>query len=262
MERGQRLIIACGGDGTISEVANGILESGEDAELGILPSGTGGDFRRTLGIPTRSSDAALALRRGRARRMDVGRVTYTNHSGATETRYFVNVASFGMGGEVIERVKEESVPWLTGHVSKVLGGSTAFAAAALHTAFTFTKPMIVLQLDDKPEFRLEVTNLCVANAQYFGGGMHIAPKAKLNDKLLDVIAVGNLSALAILANSYRLYLGTHLGMQHVHHTHARRVTARPANEIDEVKLEIDGELVGRLPATFEIIPEALRVRCP
>ncbi len=262
VEQGQRLIIACGGDGTISEVANGILESGEDAELGILPSGTGGDFRRTLGIPTRASDAALALRRGRARQMDVGRVTYTNHSGATETRYFVNVASFGMGGVVIERVKAGSVPWLTGYVSKVLGGSAVFAAAALHTAFTFTKPMIVLQLDNEPEFRLEVTNLCVANAQYFGGGMHIAPEAKINDELLDVIAVGNLSALSILANSYRLYSGTHLGMRHVHHAHAKHITARPANEDNEVKIEIDGELTGRLPATFEIIPGALRVRCP
>ena len=263
VEQGHRLIIACGGDGTISEVANGILESGEDAELGILPSGTGGDFRRTLGIPTRSSDAALALRRGRARRMDVGRVTYTNHSGATETRYFVNVASFGMGGEVIERVKEESVPWLTSHVSKVLGGSAAFAVATLHTAFTFTKPMIVLQLDNEPEFRLEVTNLCVANAQYFGGGMRIAPKAKLNDGRFDVMAVGNLSTLSILANSYRLYLGTHLGMRQVHHARGTRLAARPAaHGAPAVRLEVDGELVGRLPATFEVVPAALRVRTP
>lgn len=102
---GRELIIACGGDGTISEVANGILESGRDVELGVLPSGTGGDFRRTLNIPTRTADAARHLRIGRARRMDVGRVTYTNHEGAEESRYFMGVASFGMSTEIIERVK-------------------------------------------------------------------------------------------------------------------------------------------------------------
>src|ERR1700676_3855537 len=99
--KGVKLIIACGGDGTISEVANGILLSGEDRELGILPSGTGGDFRRTIRIPVRTRDAADILRNGRGRRIDVGRVTFINHDGAQETRYFLGVASFGMSAAVI-----------------------------------------------------------------------------------------------------------------------------------------------------------------
>ncbi len=260
---GRRFIIACGGDGTISEVANGILETGEDVELGVLPSGTGGDFRRTLRIPARAGDAALALRRGVTRIMDVGRVMYINNEGVTAARFFVNVASFGMGGAVVERVKEKSVPWLPANTSKLLGGTGTFAVAALHTALTFTKPIVALQLDDKPELHLQVVNLCVANAQYFGGGMCIAPKAKINDGQLDVVAVGNLSALSILANSYRLYLGTHLGMRQVHHACGTRLTARPeANGAEAVRLEVDGELLGRLPATFEVVPGALRVRAP
>ncbi|HVF28607.1 MAG TPA: diacylglycerol kinase family protein [Pyrinomonadaceae bacterium] len=260
---GRRFIIACGGDGTISEVANGILESGEDVELGVLPSGTGGDFRRTLRIPARAGDAALSLRRAVTRTMDVGRVTYINHEGSEETRHFLNVASFGMGGAVVERVKEKSAPWLPANTSKLLGGSAAFAVAALHTALTFTKPIVALRLDDKPEFRLQVTNLCVANAQYFGGGMHIAPQAKVNDGYFDVVAVGNLSALLLLANSYRLYLGTHLGMQQVHHACGTRLTARPERGgTPAVRLEVDGELVGQLPATFDVVPTALRVRAP
>jgi YegS/Rv2252/BmrU family lipid kinase len=260
---GRRFIIACGGDGTISEVANGILESGEDIELGVLPSGTGGDFRRTLRIPARTVDAALALRRGVTRTMDVGRVTYINHGGATATRFFLNVASFGMGGAVVERVKEKSVPWLPANATKFVGGTGEFAAAALHTALTFTKPMVAMQLDDEPEFRLQIANLCVANAQYFGGGMRIAPKAKINDGQLDVVAVGDLSALSILVNSYRLYLGTHLGMQQVHHTRCTRLAARPERgDAPVVRLEVDGELVGQLPATFEAMPATLRVRAP
>lgn len=259
---GRRFIIACGGDGTISEVANGILESGADAELGVLPSGTGGDFRRTLGIPARTGDAALSLRRGVTRMMDVGRATYVNGEGVEASRYFLNVASFGMGGAVVERVKEKSVPWLPANAAGLVGGTGEFAAAALHTALTFTNPTVALRLDEKPEFRLQIVNLCVANAQYFGGGMHIAPGAKINDGRFDVVAVGNLNALSILANSYRLYLGTHLGMRQVRHALARRVGARAADEGREVQVEIDGELTGRLPATFEVVPAALRVRVP
>jgi diacylglycerol kinase (ATP) len=256
---GRALIIACGGDGTISEVANGILRAGAGAELGVLPSGTGGDFRRTLEMPTRVADAARTLREGRARSLDAGRVAYTNVRGEEESRFFVNVASFGMGGDVIRRVKDRTS--LPAGASRLLGGKLSFAAAALGAALTFEKPHVRVSLDGGRESQMAVTNFCVANARYFGGGMKIAPAAKLSDGLFDVVAVGDLGALTILANSYRLYLGTHLGMQYVHHAHARRVRARPlADEV--VKLELDGEIVGKLPATFEMLPDALRVRCP
>lgn len=256
---GRRLVVACGGDGTISEVANGILRSGADAELGLLPSGTGGDFRRTLDVPLRAAGAARVLRAGVTRRMDAGRVTFVNEEGAEESRYFVNVASFGMGGDVIERVKEGS--WLPAGAARVLGGKLTFAAAALQTTFQFRKPTVRVRLDEGPESQLVVTNFCVANARFFGGGMKIAPEAKLADGLFDVVAVGDMNPLTILANSYRVYLGAHLGLREVRHARARRVHARPASA-EEVKLEIDGELVGRLPAEFEILPGALRVRCP
>ncbi|HYN86067.1 MAG TPA: YegS/Rv2252/BmrU family lipid kinase, partial [Pyrinomonadaceae bacterium] len=259
--RGRALIVACGGDGTIHEVANGILESGRDAELGVLPSGTGGDFRRTLEAPTRTADAARRLREGRARRMDAGRVTYTNGAGEEETRFFLNVASFGMGGEVIRRVKEGAASaLLAGGGVGALGGKLTFALAALRATLAFEKPSARISLDGGAEFRLTVANFCVANARYFGGGMKIAPRARLDDGLLDVVAIGDMSAARILANSYRVYLGTHLGMEQVGHALARRVAARPIDD-EEVKLEVDGELVGRLPATFEVLPGALRVRC-
>src|SRR5215210_1662037 len=131
---GRRFIIACGGDGTINEVANGLLRSESEAELGILPSGTGGDFRRTLDIPRRTADAARALRKGETRVMDAGRVTFLNGSGEEESRFFVNVASFGMGGDVIRRVK--SRVGLPAGAARLLGGRASFAAAALHAAAT------------------------------------------------------------------------------------------------------------------------------
>jgi diacylglycerol kinase (ATP) len=250
---GRRLIIACGGDGTISEVANGILESGHDVELGILPSGTGGDFRRTLDIPTRTADAARYLRTGRARWIDVGRARYLNHKGKEESRYFLGVASFGMSTSIIERVKGSSANWLTGKLS--------FALAGARTTLSLPQTNVVVQLDDERERRLTVSNFCIANARYFGGGMKVAPDALLDDGQFDVVSINDLGALKILTNAHKLYRGTHLEMEEVHQARARIVTARAARKGEEVAIEIDGELPGRLPARFEILPRALRVRC-
>ena len=243
--KGAKFIIACGGDGTVSEVANGILSSGKDAELGILPSGTGGDFRRTLEIPSQSRAAARVLNTGRTVRIDVGRVSFVDHSGAEAMRYFVGVASCGMSTRVIERVKAEKI---------------SFAASLVQAAIRNEPTRLVVQLDDSHDHHLVVLNLCIANARYFGGGMKIAPDAKLTDGKFDVVGVGDLSALKIFTSAPRVYLGSHLSMPEVSHALARKVTVRPPDRGTEVALEVDGELPGRLPATFQIIPEALRVR--
>src|SRR6185295_12965956 len=148
--KGTRFIIACGGDGTISEVANGILSSGKDVELGILPSGTGGDFRRTLEIPSQSRAAARVLKTGRTVRIDVGRVSFTDHNGTEAMRYFVGVASCGMSTKVIERVKADKI---------------SFASSLLQTAIRNEPTRLVVQLDDSHDHHLVVMNLCIANAR-------------------------------------------------------------------------------------------------
>jgi YegS/Rv2252/BmrU family lipid kinase len=243
--KGAKFIIACGGDGTVSEVANGILSSGKDVELGILPSGTGDDFRRTLEIPSQSRAAAKVLRTGRTVKIDVGRVSFVDHKGSEVMRYFVGVASCGMSTQVIERVKSENV---------------SFASSLLQTAMRTSPTRLVVQLDDSHERHLHVLNLCVANARYFGGGMKIAPDAKLIDGKFDVVGVGDLSALKLFTSAPRVYLGSHLSMPEVSHALARKVSVRSADRNLEVALEIDGELPGRLPATFQIVPGALRIR--
>lgn len=243
--KGEELIIACGGDGTISEVANGILSSGKDVELGVLPSGTGGDFRRTLEIPSRTRDAARILRTGRSVRIDVGRVSYLDAAGNDASRYFVGVASCGMSTRVIERVKNEGV---------------TFLSALMKTAMRNEPARLVIQLDDSHERHLVVSSLCIANARYFGGGMKIAPNAKLTDGKFDIVSVGDLSALKIFTSAPRVYTGAHLSMPEVSHTLARKISVRAADRDAEVAVEVDGELPGRLPATFQIIPQALRVR--
>jgi diacylglycerol kinase (ATP) len=259
--KGTKLIIACGGDGTISEVANGILSSGKDAELGILPSGTGGDFRRSLEIPSQTRAAARFLREGRTRRIDVGRVSFVDHNDGEAMRYFVGVASCGMSTKVIERVKSGGPDWLPANTPRWLGGRISFGASLLETAMRTEATRLLVQLDDAHERHLLVTNLCVANARYFGGGMKIAPDAKLTDGKFDVVGVGDLGAMKIFTSAPRVYFGSHLSMPEMSHALARKVAIRPAERDAQIDLEVDGELPGRLPATFQIIPAALRVRC-
>jgi len=254
-------IIACGGDGTVSEVANGILAAGKDVELGILPSGTGGDFRRSLEIPSHTRSAARILRTGKTRRIDVGRVTFFDHSGKEVTRYFLGVASCGLGTKVIERVKRGGPDWLPESAPQWLGGRVSFGASLLQTAMNSEATRVAVEVDDARSRRLSVVSLCIANARFFGGGMKIAPEAKLDDGQFDLISIGDLSALKILSSAPKIYFGSHLSMSEVSHALAKKVVVRPINRDQEVHLEIDGELLGRLPATFQIIPHGLRVRC-
>ena len=257
---GREFIIACGGDGTINEVANGILRSEVDAELGVLPSGTGGDFRRTLGMPTEIREAARALRSGKTKSIDVGKVTYTDHDGNLATRFFLNVSSFGLAASIIERVKgSSSLNWLP---LDSVRGRASFALSTLQEVVGLEAITVHVKIDDGEERPLQTVNFCVANSRYFGGGMMIAPDAKLDDGTLDVINIGDIKTAKVILNAYTLYRGTHLDLTEVKDTLAKRIEARPLNAHDEVHIEIDGELPGRLPAVYEVVPSALRVRLP
>ena len=259
-ENGRPFIIACGGDGTANEVANGILRSGEDVEFGIFPSGTGGDFRRTLGMPNGTREAARALREGTTQRIDVGRITYYDREDEKAERFFLNVTSFGLAASIIERVKSDtSLSWLP--IDNVRGRAS-FALSTLQQVVSLGATTVRVRLDDKEEHTLQTVNFCVANARYFGGGMKIAPDAKINDGFLDVINIGDIRTAKIILNAYTLYRGTHLDLSEVKDTLAKRIEARPLNEHQEVHIEVDGELLGRLPAVYEIVPGALRVRVP
>ena len=109
---------------------------------------------------------------------------------------------------------------------------------------------------------MRVAEFCVANARYYGGAMKIAPDAKLDDGFLDVVSIGDASSFRILTNAPRLYFGAHLRMDEVNHALAKQIIARPVKKDEEVRIELDGEVVGRLPATFQVMPLALRVRFP
>ncbi len=257
---GRRFIIACGGDGTINEVANGILESGEDAALGVLPSGTGGDFRRTIGMPSDIREAAKALRTGRTKRMDVGKVTFQNFQGDTVSRYFLNVSSFGLAAAIIERVKAgTSLNWLP---LDTVRGRASFALSTLQEVVGLNNSIVRVKIDDGPERTLSTINFCVANSRFFGGGMKIAPNAKINDGFFDIVNIGDIKTAKIILRSYTLYRGTHLDLSEVDSILAKRIEISPADPADDIHIETDGELPGKLPAVYEIVPSALKIRVP
>jgi YegS/Rv2252/BmrU family lipid kinase len=248
---GRSLIIAMGGDGTISEIANGILRSKKEAELGILPAGTGSDFRKSLEIPSHLPDAARKLKQGTSKQMDAGKLEYLNHDGTREERYFINTASFGMSGHVATRANQSG---------KVLGGAVTYAAATLRTLASLSHPEVRLQLDGNQPYRLKIVTVCVANGPSFGGGMRIAPDAKFNDGFFDITVIGDLKTSEILLNSYKLYSGALKGVNKVAVIRAQKLMAEPVVPGDSILLEVDGETPGRLPATFQILPAALRIR--
>jgi diacylglycerol kinase (ATP) len=259
-ESGRQLIIACGGDGTINEVANGILNSGQDAELGILPSGTGGDFRRSLGIPRSIREAADSLRTGQTRSIDAGKVSFTDHHGDPASRYFLNVSSVGIAAEVVKRVKStKSLDWLP---AGSLRGRANFAISALQELLDREPIILRVRFDEDEIHTVQTIAFCVANARFFGGGMKIAPDAKLNDGLLDVVNIGDIGTVRILANAYSIYRGTHDRLPEVKGRRARKIEIDVADKFGTADIEVDGELLGKLPAIYESIPGALRVRVP
>jgi YegS/Rv2252/BmrU family lipid kinase len=242
-DRGRALLLTFGGDGTISETARGILDSGMPAELGILPHGTGGDLARSLAVPARLADAARALRQGVSVEIDVGRVVF----GDGTEKSFVNSASFGLSAEVAHRAHRD-------------GGSYAFET--IRAAFRFEHPEVVISADGGARRRLHITTVSLHNGRYFGGGMNMAPEAKITDGRLDVVVVKKIAFWKLARKGPLLYFGAHLGLPEVEHGKLVSLEARPTREDVRVRVELDGEPDDFLPARFEIRPRALRVRLP
>lgn len=257
---GHKFVIACGGDGTINEVANGILSSGRDVELGVLPSGTGGDFRRTLKLPSSTAEAAKMLRSGRTKQIDVGKVTFLDPHGSETHRYFVNVSSVGLAPHIVDRVKSTpAFDWLP---STSLRGRANFAVSTLQEVLNLEPDIVRVRFDDGDEHQLQTIAFCIANSRYFGGGMMIAPKAKINDGLFDVVNIGDLSTAQALLNALSIYRGAYDDIAEIKSTRAKRIEISSADPSKTIFLEVDGELPGKLPALYEIVPRALRVRIP
>jgi len=250
-------VIAVGGDGTLSEVVNGLFENGEpvapEISVGHLTRGTGADFRRTLGIDA-SDDAAIeALRGANTRRIDIGVLRFVSHDGQPATRTFTNIASLGLGGWVDRRVNRS-------RFAKRFGGRFAFRWHGMAALAFYKNPTVRITVDEHFDRTGPVCLACVCNGQYGGGGMHFAPMAELEDGLLDVVIIGDASRRELVRSLRLLYSAGHVGHPKVTIERGRRIEAESVDG-DDVLLDVDGEAPGRLPASFEVLPAALKMIC-
>lgn len=253
LRAGADTIVSVGGDGTHNEVVNGFFADGApvraDATLALLPAGTGGDLRRTLGLPLDPIAAVEHVGRD-ARPVDVGHLECTGHDGRPVHHWFINICSFGMAGLVDKLVNESS---------KALGGRLSFLWGLGRAATRYRNQAVRVALDGGELKPYTVLNFVVANARYFGGGMKVAPEADMGDGLFDIVVIGDLGTLEVARGLPRLYRGEHLGMKGIEHTRAREVRAEPADPEARVLIDMDGEQPGRLPATIRLHPAALRL---
>lgn len=258
LKRGATSIIAIGGDGTLDEVVNGFFENGAPvapgATFSFAMSGSGGDFRKTFDAPGDVLQAIAALKGASERPLDLGRVTFIDDRGAEATRYFVNIASFGLSGDVVTRVNRA-------RIAKWFGGPFAFKWHSTMAALGFRPWRVRLTVDDHFDQTLALSTAAICNGRYFGGGMMIAPNADPADGLFDIVVIAETKTRAMIARMNDIYTGKHLDHPNVTVVRGRRVTAAPAEgQAAPVFAERDGEGGMRLPATFDIVPGALTLR--
>ena len=247
-------IVAVGGDGHLNEVLNGFIENdlpvNPEARLSSVMTGTGCDFQRSLGISGKWQNAAAKLKDAKVRKIDVGKVTYTAADKTQKIRYFDNIASFGLSGAV-DHCLEHS------RLRNYLGGSPLFLWATIKTVFTHPNQSIRFRIDDGPEEEICSRLGLLANGRYFGGAMHAAPEAELDDGLLDLLMLKEISVAKFLWHLPKIYKGTHLKIPEIFFQKVRKFTAESS---EQVFLDIDGESPGYLAATFEVLPKILNLQ--
>jgi YegS/Rv2252/BmrU family lipid kinase len=252
LDRGYNLVVAVGGDGLVNEVVNGFFEGGQnlhpEAVLGLLPAGSASDFVKSLGWDRDLPEAVRRLNGTRTSRVDVGRATFRDFQGEKKTRCFLNVADFGAGGAVVEKVN---------HTSKIFGGALTFLWGILSTLPQYRNTQIHLTMDGGEEVSAMLNNVIVANGKYYGGCIKAAPDASIDDGHFQFVVVGDVTFSEVLWNLPRFLRGTHLTHPKVQSLHGRRLRATSR---ERVFIETDGELVGTLPGVFDILPGALLIK--
>jgi YegS/Rv2252/BmrU family lipid kinase len=254
LRAGYERIVAVGGDGTLNEVVNGFFEENGDrigdARLGLIPSGTGGDFRKSVRIPIDAEDCAHLIAHGASRSIDLGRIDFGDGS----RRHFINIADCGVGGEVVAAVNR----------SRFKGGgargSAVFFAISMRTLLSFRGRRARIVLDGGDPVEQTVHSVVVANGRYFGGGMRIAPHAHADDGVFDVVIMETLGRRRSLTSLPSLYRGTHVENPAVHVRRASRVEISALDS--ELLFDVEGEQVGRTPAVITCLPRALAIYAP
>ena len=262
LKDGFDLIIGVGGDGTLNEIANGYFHQdshqaiNQDASLGIIPSGTGSDFVRSLRIPRDFKSSIETIKNSGAKTIDVGKITF-NFSAAAErsSAYFINVADFGLGAEVARNVSA---------IPSKKRGPFSYYVGLLSTIRSYKSKKVKIVIDDTEEISNRFLIGAVANGRIFGGGMIIAPEAEPDDGYFDLVLVEDMKRLEIIKNSRLLYTGTLPKHPKVIVKRVKNIKVYPVEEEEAkdktVNIEYDGEIGKSIPAEFKIIEKSVNFR--
>ncbi len=250
-ELGAHCIVAVGGDGTINEVMSGIVSSGRAVTLGVVNAGTGCGFAQAIGLPRSLHEQLDVIASGGTRMIDVAVVSFEASTSTAKptTRYFINECEIGVGSEIIRR----TVPAL-----KRLGGTLSFGLAALSVLPQRRGHALRIGIDGRM-YEGNYFGITIANGRFTGGGMQLAPSAKLDDGLLDSICFKQTSIPRKVHTFSQIYSGMHVNCSSVD------VFQGPSLHIGSdtpVAVALDGELLGVTPCAVSILPSALRVSAP
>lgn len=251
---GAEIVVACGGDGTLSEVADGLLRVGDargaTPKLGPLPVGTGSDYARTLGLSADIAENAARIAREEWRAVDAGRVEFVGDDGGQRARYFINIASLGLSGPIDRAVN-------AGRRKGRVDGKLVFLVHTLRALVRYRFENVRLVIDERPPVDSRIALIAIANGRCFGGGMMVAPAAEIDDGAFDVAIFRPSGKFELIRNLNRVYSGAHVGLNSVAIMRARKVSVEPIGP--PALLDVDGESPGRIPAIFEIRPRALTI---
>ena len=256
LEGGAEMVVSVGGDGTNNETLCGFMdEEGRnrfpDAVLGVVASGTGGDFQRQFGVvkPARQVERLV---KAQPRTIDYGVARFLDHDGNEVARPFLNMTSVGISGLTVRYVST---------ASRRFGPKAAYVSSSIKSIVNYRNQQVVVTMDDGPSRRLDLTLMIVGNGQYFGAGMWACPHAQLDDGFFDTILMEGMRRSAIVGTLGKVFNGKHLRVKNLTPGKAKKVRVDlPEGSPAEVLVELDGEQPGKLPATFEVVPAGLRVR--
>jgi YegS/Rv2252/BmrU family lipid kinase len=252
IENGAELVLVVGGDGTVHEVVNGFARDGKiinpDCRLGIIGSGTAGDVIRSFRLPA-NIDRQIETGCGtRNRLVDVGIATYRTERGTTGSQLFLNECQQGISAVVVQRFQAHH---------KWMGGFLGFGLTAVATAARHREQLISVEIDGKPPITEEFLGVVVSNGGFAGGGMNFAPKAAVDDGLLDIVLIHKQRIPSRLINFPRIYFGSHINLSWISYYQGKEIRV---TSTEQVPVEADGEFLGYLPCTLSILPKSIRLQ--
>lgn len=257
VEKGYKKVISIGGDGTNNEIINGIFSQQRvpprEIQMGVIPVGTGNDWRRTFDIPTDYQANVNTIKKGYTLLHDIGKVTYYNH-GNPQERFFLNAAGTGLDEMVCNRANQLK--------SQGKGGAVRYMLSTANCLYRFKCVHIQLEIDGQMVFDDEVLSLSLGNGKFNGGGMMMMPDASPNDGLFDVTVIKKIGMIKFATHLNSIYDGSFIQkIQEVSTFRGKkiRITSIPAHQL---LLETEGETLTNSPFDFEILPQAINMIIP